>query len=128
MFAIVTGLTFTSCNETPKESEQNQEIKAVEAEIESTNVLVGSWVQPNPINDKQVQGFTIKNDGTAESINMTTMLYKKWWEEDGKLVLVSESVGNGSTSTDTLKYDIVKNTTTELEIKTGDIVDKYKKQ
>ncbi len=39
-----------------------------------------------------------------------------------------ESVGNGSSSIDTLKYDIVKNTTTELELKMGDYTDKYTRQ
>ncbi len=85
-------------------------------------------MQPNPINDKEVQGFLINSDGTAESINMATLLYKKWWQEDGKLILIMESVGNGSSSIDTLKYDIVKNTTTELELKMGDYTDKYTRQ
>ena len=39
-----------------------------------------------------------------------------------------ESVGNGSSSLDTMKFDIVKNTATELELKMGEFVDKYKKQ
>jgi len=125
-FAILAGLTLVSCNNTIKEGEPEKTI--TETVKDTTNLLVGSWVQPNPINDKEVQGFLINSDGTAESINMATLLYKKWWQEDGKLILIMESVGNGSSSIDTLKYDIVKNTTTELELKMGDYTDKYTRQ
>jgi hypothetical protein len=59
---------------------------------------------------------------------MATLLYKKWWQEDGKLILIMESVGNGTSSIDTMRFDIVKNTATELELKMGEYVDKYKKQ
>jgi hypothetical protein len=125
-FAILAGLTIVSCNNTIKEGEPETTI--TETVKDTTNLLVGSWVQPNPINDKEVQGFLINSDGPAESINMATLLYKKWWQEDGKLILIMESVGNGSSSIDTLKYDIVKNTTTELELKMGDYTDKYTRQ
>jgi hypothetical protein len=124
-FAILAGLTIVSCNNTIKEGEPEKTI--TETVKDTTNLLVGSWVQPNPINDKEVQGFLINSDGTAESINMATLLYKKWWEEDGKLILIMESVGNGSSSIDTMRYDIVKNTATELELKQGDYIDKYRK-
>jgi hypothetical protein len=56
------------------------------------------------------------------------LLYKKWWQEDGKLILIMESDGNGSSSIDTMRYDIVKNTATELELKMGDYTDKYTRQ
>jgi hypothetical protein len=93
-FAILAGLTIVSCNNTIKEGEPETTI--TETVKDTTNLLVGSWVKPNPINDKEVQGFLINSDGTAESINMATLLYKKWWQEDGKLILIMESVGNGS--------------------------------
>jgi hypothetical protein len=124
-FAILAGLTIVSCNNTIKEGEPETTI--TETVKDTTNLLVGSWVKPNPINDKEVQGFLINSDGTAESINMATLLYKKWWQEDGKLILIMESVGNGSSSIDTMRYDIVKNTATELELKQGDYIDKYRK-
>ena len=125
-FAILAGLTIVSCNNTIKEGEPETTI--TETVKDTTNLLVGSWVQPNPINDKEVQGFLINSDGTAESINMETLLYKKWWEEDGKLILLIESVGNGSSSIDTIRYDIVTNTATELDLKMGDYTDKYTRQ
>nr|WP_315145225.1 lipocalin family protein [uncultured Flavobacterium sp.] len=126
--AILAGLTLVSCNKTTKEAEPTPETTVTETAKDTTNLLVGSWVRPNPINDKEVEGFTMKSDGSAESINMATLLYKKWWQEDGKLILIMESVGNGSSSIDTMRFDIVKNTATELELKMGEYVDKYKKQ
>jgi hypothetical protein len=124
---ILSVFTFFSCNQTSKQETTN----AIDADqkIENfTNQLLGSWVQTNPINDKEVQGFTLKNDGTAESINMATLLYKKWWTEEGKLVLITESIGNGSSSIDTTRYEIITNTNSILELKNGDYTDSYIKK
>ena len=63
--------------------------------------FIGSWVQPNPINEKEVQGFNLKKDGTAESINFSTLKYKNWWYESDELILVVESIGNKISFTDT---------------------------
>lgn len=43
-------------------------LEGTKSNIEATQ-FIGSWIQPNPINDKEVQGFILKNDGTAQSIN-----------------------------------------------------------
>jgi len=93
-----------------------------------TNLLIGSWVEPNPINEKEIQGLKINNDGTAESINMATLIYKKWWKETDKLFLVSESIRNGSSSIDTAKYEIVKLNEKEIELKDKDYIVKYKRK
>ena len=90
--------------------------------------MIGSWVQPNPINEKEVQGFTLKSDGTAASVNMATLVYKKWWTEKGKLILVAESIGNGSSSIDTTQYEIVNKTNSILELKNGNYTEKYTKK
>ncbi len=58
--------------------------------------LIGGWVEPNPIDANQVQGFALQVEGVAKSINMATLLYQSWTLcEDGKLALTGESVGNG---------------------------------
>jgi hypothetical protein len=59
---------------------------------------------------------------------MATLLYKKWWTEEGKLVLVAESIGNGSSSIDTTKYKIINKTNSILELKNGDYTDRYIKK
>ncbi|WP_396158948.1 lipocalin family protein [Flavobacterium sp.] len=124
---ILLVFTFLSCNQKSKQETTN-EIDS-DPKIENfKNLLLGSWVQPNPINEKEVQGFTLKNNGTAESINMATLLYKKWWTEEGKLILVSESLGNGSSSIDTTKYEIINKTNSILELKNGNYTDRYIKK
>lgn len=127
ILTIALLVALTSCNQTTKQEAKSGEVSVSEKE-KKENLLIGSWVEPNPINNKEVQGLKINNDGTAESINMATLVYKKWWEEADKLVLVSESIGNGGSSIDTTKYDIVKLNEIELELKEGDFSVKYKKQ
>ncbi|MEG1664684.1 MAG: lipocalin family protein [Mucinivorans sp.] len=59
--------------------------------------IQGQWVEPNPIDAAKVQGFAIKADGTAESINMATLLYKNWNFDLQNLMLSGQSVGNKQT-------------------------------
>ena len=128
--AILTALVSSSCNETSKQAkpEETSTVTSNSKMNNGVNLFVGSWVQPNPINEREVQGFILKEDGTAESINMATLIYKNWWTKEGKLFIVAESLGNGTSSIDTIQYDIMKNTETELELKQGDYTDKYTKQ
>ena len=69
--------------------------------------IQGKWVEPNPINADEVQGFELKQDGTASSINMATLAFQQWNLENGELLLKSQSIGNGQTieGTDTLRID-----------------------
>jgi len=91
-------------------------------------LLVGSWVERNPIHEKEFQGMTLRDDGTAESINMATLLYKKWWIEQDSLVLVYQSIGNKVTFVDTTKYEIIRLNTKELEIRFKEYSFTYQKQ
>ena len=102
---------------------------AKKAEVPSKSPFVGSWVQPNPINEKEVQGFTLEENGGASSINMATMVYKKWWTDSShNLVLVAESIGNGISFLDTSSYSVVVVNDSALTIKQGDYTDTYIKQ
>lgn len=67
--------------------------------------IQGTWVEPNPINPEEVQGFTLNADGTAESVNMATLVFKSWNLDNRTLTLSSESIGNRQTisSVDTLQ-------------------------
>jgi hypothetical protein len=124
---LLVSLTTISCNQITKQETKHVEVTISKTE-EKTNLLVGSWVEPNPINEKEMQGIKINSDGTAESINMATLLYKKWWKDADKLFLVSESIGNGSSSIDTTKYEIVKLNEKEIELKDRDYIIKYKRK
>ena len=59
--------------------------------------IQGTWVEPNPINDKEEQGFTLNEDGSASSVNMATLLIKSWSLDDKVLQLGYESIGNKQT-------------------------------
>ena len=91
-------------------------------------MLYGKWVQPNPINDKEVQGFTLNQDGSASSINMETLKYKCWNFSNGKLLLVAESIGNSSSSIDTTTYEVETISNTKLTLKLNEYREEYKKQ
>ncbi len=59
--------------------------------------IEGSWVEPNPINNAETQGFTLNADRTAASINMATLVYKTWQLDGEQLILGNESIGNKKT-------------------------------
>lgn len=125
---IASIMLLSACNEASKEKSEEINIKNSEEQAESKPIsLIGSWVQPNPINEKEVQGFTLNEDSSAVSINMATLLYKKWWAKNGTLYLVTESIGNKFSSVDTTAYEVVY-TDSALEIKNGNYTDKYVKQ
>ena len=125
--SLITTLILASCQKTTKQETKNDE-NILPSIVSETNLLIGSWVEPNPINANEVQGIKINEDGTAKSINMSTLVYKKWWKENEKLALVFESVGNGLTIIDTTKFEIIKLNHNELEIKDNDYTIKYKRQ
>ena len=125
--SLITTFILASCQKTTKQETKNDE-NILPSMVSETNLLIGSWVEPNPINANEVQGIKINEDGTAKSINMSTLVYKKWWKENDKLALVFESVGNGLTIIDTTKFEIIKLNHNELEIKDNDYTIKYKRQ
>ena len=125
--SLITTFILASCQKTTKQETKNNE-NILPSMISETNLLIGSWVEPNPINANEVQGIKINEDGTAKSINMSTLVYKKWWKENDKLALVFESIGNGLTIIDTTKFEIIKLNHNELEIKDNDYTIKYKRQ
>ncbi len=125
--SLITTLILASCQKTTKQETKNDE-NILPSMVSETNLLIGSWVEPNPINANEVQGIKINEDGTAKSINMSTLVYKKWWKENDKLALVFESIGNGLTIIDTTKFEIIKLNHNELEIKDNDYTIKYKRQ
>lgn len=125
--SLITTLILASCQKTTKQETKNDE-NILPSMVSETNLLIGSWVEPNPINANEIQGIKINEDGTAKSINMSTLVYKKWWKENDKLALVFESIGNGLTIIDTTKFEIIKLNHNELEIKDNDYTIKYKRQ
>lgn len=78
----------------------NQVLKAEELTVTVHSpyyYIQGSWVEPNPINSQEVQGFTLNQNGTATSINMATLVMKSWNLENKELILQYQSIGNKQT-------------------------------
>ena len=70
--------------------------------------IAGTWVEPNPINPDEMQGFTLNQDGTASSVNMETLIFKSWAFDTQTLMLTNESIGNKQTLIGTDTLTIVK--------------------
>jgi len=92
------------------------------------NSLVGAWVQPNPIDAEQVQGFYLYVEGEAGSINMSTLVYEHWSVADGVLMLSGKSVGNGQTIDFSETWNIEHLDACELVIRQGDRTEKLSKR
>lgn len=127
------AIAFASCKDTKEtpvtdETATTEVVEETAPEAVDTKVLVGSWIQPNPANEKEVQGFDLKEDGTAESINMATLKTSKWWVEGDQLFLEQESIGNGTSGVDTLsyKFEVVDGKT--LNLVNGELKDSYTKK
>ena len=84
-----------------------QVLKAAELTVTAHSpyyYIQGTWLEPNPINAQEMQGFTLNPNGTAQSVNMATLLIKNWNLDNKTLTLQYESIGNKQTimGTDTL--------------------------
>lgn len=79
--------------------------------IHTSDLLIGSWVQPIPGMPDQIQGIDIHENGEASSINMATLVFESWSspesDPDHQLILCGQSIGNGITTSfcDTVKIE-----------------------
>lgn len=131
-FPIIAFSVFiiTSCNNTTEEKQTSatQDTAVTDNNATSSNAdITGSWVEPNPIDSTQVQGFELLQDSTAKSINMATLVYDKWWVADNKLYLKSTSIGSHLTLIDTSAYDIISITKDSLLLKDHGVIIGYKR-
>ena len=123
--SILLFATIIGCNNKNTEKDNVTEIESVATNY--NELLIGSWVEKNPINENEVQGVEIIKGGEAKSINMAKLLYKNWWVENDKLFLVEESLGNQTSSIDTLSYIISSIDEKNLLLTDGDYTVTYKK-
>ncbi|HEY8917290.1 MAG TPA: lipocalin family protein [Chitinophaga sp.] len=59
----------------------------------SPDQLIGKWLQPVPGLDKQKQGFDLRKDSVARSLNMYTLVYEKWALVKDTLLLWNHTEG-----------------------------------
>lgn len=74
--------------------------------------IFGKWIQPVQGIDSILQGFHLKKNGTASSINMETLKYDKWKLLKDTLMLWShsEGVAKRSATIDTLLIKTLNDT------------------
>ena len=127
MAALLLAVALAGCtSQSDNEKKSNQH--SLHTSPTTETALVGSWIEPNPIDSTQVQGIELQTGGMAQSINMATLLYKNWSLSDQKLVLVAESIGNRTSSIDTTSYEIVKIDTDSLVLKNQELMLRYRRK
>jgi len=74
--------------------------------------LVGKWLRPVQGRDKEMQGFQLKKNGSAVSINMYTLVYEKWELVKDTLLLWNHTQGEQQQdSAATIDTTIIKDLT-----------------
>lgn len=63
----------------------------------SAPTLEGAWLEPVPGMENEVQGIHLEAAGRARSINLATLQYESWSQDDNFLILNGQSLGNGQT-------------------------------
>lgn len=87
--------------------------------------IIGTWVQPIPGMENQIQGFTLNKDGSAASVNMHTLSYTNWKQKENTLVLIGQSIGNGQTITIKEEFEILQIDNQTLKLRFGDTSFEY---
>ncbi|SFD32648.1 Lipocalin-like [Chitinophaga sp. CF118] len=78
----------------------------------SENQLLGRWLQPVAGLEKELQGFHLKKNGKAFSINTYAVIYDRWRLQHDTLLLWSYVEGEHSTDTAaTIDTTIIKSLT-----------------
>ncbi len=90
--------------------------------------IVGSWVMPIPGDEKEVQGFILNKDRSANSINMATLQYQKWKIQGDKLILTSKSIGNKTSFVEDEVYTIISVGEDQLFLKYGEAEYTYRRK
>lgn len=85
------------------------------------DTVVGAWIMPIEGQLGEIQGIDLKEDGTASSINMATLVYQSWDQNGDDLYLTVKSIGNGMTieGVDTLKIEKLTSDSLILESNYG---------
>ena len=83
--------------------------------------ISGSWTTPIEDQPQHQQGFTLKDEGTATSINLADKIYEKWEKFGDRLILYGKdnTSDNAKKITDTLKIVSVNDSVMVLTIAEG---------
>ncbi len=87
-------------------------IATTDTVIYTADQLVGRWLQPVPGLDDEVQGFLLKKNGKAVSINTYSLVYDKWLLQHDTLLLWNHAEGvHNKDSAATIDTTIIKSLT-----------------
>lgn len=83
--------------------------------------ISGSWTTPIEDHPQHQNGFTLKDEGTATSINLTDKVYEKWEKFGDRLILFGKNRNAENTDkfTDTLKIVSVNDSLMVLKATNG---------
>lgn len=84
--------------------------------------IQGTWLEPNPIDSAERQGFTLNQDGTASSVNMATLEIRDWNLNNRVLILGYKSIGNGQSFEGQDTLNIVKLNADSLVLSRNNII------
>lgn len=90
--------------------------------------IEGAWVEPVPGMPDMQQGFVLETGGKASSINMATLQYETWKQQDNLLILSGKSIGNHQTLSFIDTLVIEKITSDSLILTQGEQTLKYSKR
>ncbi len=90
--------------------------------------ITGTWVEPVPGMEGQMQGFELKENGVAASVNMATLQYSGWEKKGNRLILSGKSIGNGQTISFSDTLLIEKLSEDSLLLKDRNLIHAYKRQ
>lgn len=127
----VLAATLVACKGTPApetETATDSVATATTDSVATAATLEGTWTQPIPGQSGR-QGFTLRADGSAESVNMATLKYSAWAQpDDTTLVLTATSQGNGTSFTSDDTLTLVRLTADSLVLRKGQLLLEYTKE
>ena len=95
--------------------------------LSASDQLVGAWVNVAPDSDGS-QGFVLNGDGSAASINIHALLYKRWYVDGESLVLTADSVEDGNSTEVGQRFVIESVNDEKLLLKNGDLTIEYTRE
>lgn len=125
LLMAIAVICLTACGNANKSS---QNVCCNDSTACDSITIIGSWVKPID-GQNALDGFKLNADGTAESINSATLVYKSWKQNsDSTITFISESIGNGQAFSDTTTWNIKKLDTDSLILTSGEMAFKYSRQ
>lgn len=77
------------------------------------SALLGDWVRPNPLDGSTETGFSLREGGEAESIDLTDILFRSWRLKNGLLQII-EVREDGTDVEDARTFSIIRLTPDSL--------------